>query len=158
MTRGMSSSCPASAIACAWLPDENVTTPRRASSGVSRESALNAPRNLKAPARCRFSHLKKTCAPARSSTRRDVATGVRWATPALCSAALSTSALVGSKGLVHLSDGDRSLRCREGPGVVLAEIRLPDRVVDRDARPVETRGLGDDRFERLMIGAKFFLR
>ena len=29
MTRGMSSTWPASAIACAWLPDEKVTTPRR---------------------------------------------------------------------------------------------------------------------------------
>ena len=34
MTRGMSSSCPARATACAWLPDENATTPRRRWSAV----------------------------------------------------------------------------------------------------------------------------
>ena len=43
---------PASATACAWLPDENVTTPRRRSSGPSLDSAkvvLSGGRGLGGP-------------------------------------------------------------------------------------------------------------
>jgi hypothetical protein len=67
------------------LPEEKATTPafRWASKN---DSALKAPRNLKAPMRCRFSHLKKTCAPNSASTVREVMTGVRWAWPAMRSA------------------------------------------------------------------------
>jgi hypothetical protein len=52
---------------------------------------------LNAPARCRFSHLKKRCAPVRASAERDVTTGVRCAAPAICRAACSTSANVGNR-------------------------------------------------------------
>src|SRR5207247_10030771 len=83
-------------MACAWFPDEKVMTPRRLWSAESLERALYAPRNLKAPARWRFSHLKKTSAPVRAFTVRDVATGVRCAALAIWRAALSTSANIGS--------------------------------------------------------------
>jgi hypothetical protein len=73
----MPSSVPASAIAWAWLPDEYASTPRRLSAAESWASALYAPRNLKAPMRCRFSHLKTTSAPVRAFTVREVMTGVR---------------------------------------------------------------------------------
>ena len=79
-------------MACAWLPEEKATTPRARWSADSRDSALYAPRNLKAPPRCRFSHLKKTCAPVRASMVREVTIGVRCAIPAICRAALTTSA------------------------------------------------------------------
>ena len=59
----------ASATACAWLPDEYATTPARRCSGVNRDRALSAPRNLNAPTRCRFSHLNSTWAPTSASTR-----------------------------------------------------------------------------------------
>ncbi|CFN72898.1 Uncharacterised protein [Bordetella pertussis] len=42
--------------------------------------------------RWKFSHLKKTCAPAMASAVAEVSTGVRWATPASVAAACSTSA------------------------------------------------------------------
>ncbi len=48
----------ASAMAWAWLPDEKVTTPARRWRASKRDSALKAPRNLKAPMRWKFSHLK----------------------------------------------------------------------------------------------------
>src|SRR6266550_369996 len=44
--------------------------------------------------RCRFSHLKKACAPVRASNCVEVATGVRWATPSSRAAAAATSAYV----------------------------------------------------------------
>jgi hypothetical protein len=80
------------ATAWAWLPEEKATTPARRWSGSNRESALNAPRNLNAPIRWRFSHLKNTEAPTSASTRREVSTGVRCAWPRIRSAARSTSA------------------------------------------------------------------
>ena len=57
------------------------TTPRRASrcSALNWLTALYAPRNLNAPARCKFSHLQYTSAPTRAFNVRDVAIGVRWA-------------------------------------------------------------------------------
>jgi hypothetical protein len=56
------------------------------------------PRNLNAPARWKFSHLKYNCAPARSFSVREVTTGVRCATPAICRAALWISVKVGVIG------------------------------------------------------------
>jgi len=52
---GMPSRRAESAIAWAWLPEEKVTTPARRCVSSNFERALNAPRNLKAPMRCRFS-------------------------------------------------------------------------------------------------------
>jgi hypothetical protein len=69
----------AMASALPWLPDECVTTPRAASSSESDHTALQAPRNLKAPPRCRFSHLKKSCAPTISSSAALRNTGVNTA-------------------------------------------------------------------------------
>jgi hypothetical protein len=91
MVAGMSSSLADRATAWAWLPEEKLITPARRCSGVKRDSALNAPRNLKAPMRWKFSHLKKTEAPSASSTVREVRTGVRRACPCRRSEAAATS-------------------------------------------------------------------
>src|ERR1700692_119928 len=88
----------ANATAWAWFPDENATTPRFRAEASSLANALNAPRNLKAPMRWKFSHLKNTFAPVASSTVREVKTGVIWATPRSLPAAASTSAYVGKSG------------------------------------------------------------
>src|SRR5690606_8771603 len=77
--------------------------PARRRSSSSRDSALNAPRNLNAPIRWKFSHLKNSWAPTSASTRREVSTGVRWAWPRIRSAAACTSAKVGGVGIVLLS-------------------------------------------------------
>src|SRR5690606_29617276 len=86
------SSRAASAIACAWLPDENAITPARRCAGASFAIALNAPRNLNAPMRWKFSHLKNSDAPLRASAVAERSTGVRWARPRSRSAAATTSA------------------------------------------------------------------
>jgi hypothetical protein len=86
----------ASASAPPWLPDECVTTPRAASSSGSDHTALQAPRNLKAPARCSGSALKCSSQPASASSARERSTGVTWAWGAMRAAAASTSAKVGS--------------------------------------------------------------
>src|SRR5919199_4089844 len=83
-------SAAASDSACAWLPDDAAATP---CSGASAVTALYAPRNLKAPTRWRFSALRKTRPPQRSSSVRAVITGVRWATPRRRSAAARTSSI-----------------------------------------------------------------
>src|SRR5260370_5150333 len=88
----------ASATAWAWFPDENATTPRVRAAPTSRANALNAPRNLNAPMRWKFSHLKNTLAPIASSAVREVMTGVTWAIPMSLPAAASTSAYVGCSG------------------------------------------------------------
>ena len=91
MVAGIPSRRADKAMACAWLPEEKATTPALRCAGVNCDSALYAPRNLKAPMRCRFSHLKKTCAPNASSTVREVSTGVRCAFPCRRDAAAATS-------------------------------------------------------------------
>src|SRR5215210_339893 len=85
------SSRAASAIAWPWLPDENATTPRDRSSGVSWVSRENAPRALKAPVRWNISHLKKTRQASRSSMAWEVRTGVRRTQGAIRSRAAMTS-------------------------------------------------------------------
>src|ERR1700720_2848959 len=72
---------PARAMPCSWLPEENAMMPRAFSSSLRRDRALNAPRNLNAPARWKFSHFRKTSAPASSLSARDVRMGVTWAWP-----------------------------------------------------------------------------
>ena len=79
ITLGMPRMRAASAVAWAWLPEENAITPRSRCAGLNFASALKAPRNLKAPMRWKFSALKKIRAPVRSSAVREVSTGVRWA-------------------------------------------------------------------------------
>ena len=81
----------ANATAAPWLPDECVMTPRAHSSSLSEKTAFVAPRALKAPIFCRFSHLKKIDAPSSRSSVAEVMTGVRWTWPARRSAAASTS-------------------------------------------------------------------
>src|SRR3954464_14015413 len=75
--------CAAQATAEAWLPEECVTTPCRASSSESCRMALLAPRILKEPVRWKFSHLKKSCAPQSLSRPELVRTGVRFARGAM---------------------------------------------------------------------------
>src|SRR6185369_1322720 len=74
---GMPRRAAAHATAAPWLPDECVTTPRRASALSSENTALHAPRALNAPTFCRFSHLKNSVASATTSSDRLVSTGVR---------------------------------------------------------------------------------
>ena len=94
MWAGTPRSRAASARAAAWLPEEWVATPRRASSSASDSTALQAPRNLKAPTFWKFSHLKKSRAPAMPSRVPQVSTGVRRAWGRIRSAAARTSANV----------------------------------------------------------------
>ena len=79
-----------SATACAWLPELIAQTPRSRSSSPSDERKLKAPRNLKAPPRWKLSHFRCTAPPARSSSVREVITGVRCATPSSRRAAART--------------------------------------------------------------------
>src|SRR3954468_1485662 len=75
------------ATACAWLPDENATTPRgRSVFGIER-TKFAAPRILNAPPRWKFSHLKNARVPLASSKLRDVMHWVRFAIPRIRSAA-----------------------------------------------------------------------
>src|SRR4051812_38081699 len=85
-------SAAASASACAWLPDDDATTPASSSLGDSWATVLYAPRNLNAPTRWKPSALRCISAPTRSSIVREVSTGVRCATPFRRAAARSTSA------------------------------------------------------------------
>src|SRR5688572_14919015 len=100
MVAGIFNSEAANAIPCAWLPDENATTPARRWASSNFDSALKAPRNLKAPMRCRFSHLKKTSAASSASIVRERITGVGCACPAMRFAAADTSSKVGNSGVV----------------------------------------------------------
>ena len=88
---GMPSRRAERAIACAWLPEEKATTPAWRCRASKRDRALNAPRNLKAPMRWKFSHLKNRLAPDASSAVREVSTGVRCAAGAIRAAAAATS-------------------------------------------------------------------
>ena len=87
---------PASASAAPWLPEECVTTPRAAMSSASDHTALQAPRNLKAPMRCRCSALKASVAPVSASSARVRSTGVTCACGAIRAAAASTSSKQGA--------------------------------------------------------------
>src|ERR1700710_1482748 len=83
--------CAAAATPCAWLPDENATTPPpRSACGID-DSLLKAPRNLNDPVRCSISGLRKTLAPTRSSSAGDDSSGVRTANGASTRAAASMS-------------------------------------------------------------------
>src|SRR5262249_24046884 len=93
---GMPRSFAARARAWAWFPELCVTTPRAAASGDRLRTALQAPRNLKAPAFWKFSHLKKGARPASRSSVAQVITGVRWAQPAIRWAAARTAARSGA--------------------------------------------------------------
>jgi len=96
MWAGMPRRRAASASAWAWLPEEWVATPRRASASDSENTALAAPRNLKAPTFWKFSHLKNSSAPTRAERLAQVRTGVRWAKGRMRSAARSIAARSGA--------------------------------------------------------------
>src|SRR3954468_8334740 len=90
--------CAAAATPCAWLPDENATTPPpRAACGID-DSLLKAPRNLNDPVRCYISGLRNTFAPTRSSRAGDDSKGVRTANGASTRAAASMSVDVTGRG------------------------------------------------------------
>ena len=93
-TASMPSICAASATPCAWLPALAATTPRAFSSSGIRDRRVYAPRILNEPARCRFSHLRTTGAPATSDIARNGCTGVRVTTPSSSRAAARTSSRV----------------------------------------------------------------
>src|SRR5699024_12389121 len=84
----------------AWLPLEWVATPSLAWSSSRLNTALVAPRTLKAPAFCRFSHLNSSVAPVCASNVALVSTGVRCIQGAILSWAAQTSANVGMLSLV----------------------------------------------------------
>ena len=77
MYAGMPRRAAARDRAAAWLPEECVTTPCRASSSDKENTALQAPRDLNAPASCRFSHFRYSSAPNVSSSLATRTTGVR---------------------------------------------------------------------------------
>src|SRR5690242_376619 len=98
MVAGMLRICAAAATPCAWLPEENATTPpARALVGID-ESLLKAPRNLKEPVRCSTSGFRKTLAPTRSLRTGGDNNGVRTAKGASTAAAASMSAEPTGKG------------------------------------------------------------
>src|SRR5271168_2269689 len=79
--------CAAMATACAWLPEENATTPRFRSSEERLKIKFAAPRILNAPPVCRFSHLKNPVSPDALSKLDDVITGVLFTMGAIRTAA-----------------------------------------------------------------------
>src|SRR5580692_12118469 len=84
--------CAAAATPCAWLPDENATTPPlRLACGID-DSLLKAPRNLNEPVRCSISGFRNTLVPTRSLRAGDDTSGVRTANEAMIRAAASMSA------------------------------------------------------------------
>src|SRR5207247_741509 len=70
---------------------EKATTPRRRSSSPSCRSALSAPRILNEPARCRFSHFRRTSTPILSESEWFGRRGVRWMEGPMRRAAARTS-------------------------------------------------------------------
>src|SRR5438105_5744056 len=102
--------------------------------------------------RCRFSHLKKTFAPLRSSTWREVITGVRLACGLMRSCAAATSSYETiSAPVLDSGPGDFLAPLLQEVAAVVDQIRLgtapdpsPELRHDRDA---EHRILDADRHE-----------
>ena len=88
----------ARATACPWFPEEKVMTPDPGifSSSTARRQAFMAPRNLKAPAFCRFSHLSQTSAFESSPIDRLLSRGVQCACAPIRFLAVSISRRSGS--------------------------------------------------------------
>src|ERR1017187_10264495 len=106
--------------------------PRPRASGVSDRIKLEAPRILKAPPRCRFSHLKKARVPAAASKPAEVITGVLRARGRIRSAAARTSfasiarAILLSLARFHLRDRLRpAAGCLAGPGESPSPVNAP---------------------------------
>src|SRR3954471_7647855 len=121
ITAGMPCIAADSASACAWFPDDAVTTPRARSRSGSDATVLYAPRNLNAPARWRFSGFSRTCAPVRSSMVVEVTTGVRRAIPSRRAAARRTS----SRSITARRNGS------DGGGGGVRPLGRPDDIPDR---------------------------
>ena len=84
---------PAAATPCAWLPDDQATTPLAACASSSWLSRLYAPRILNEPVRCRHSGFRYTRPPAISSSRGDQISGVLTAIESRRSAAATISVI-----------------------------------------------------------------
>ncbi len=84
--------------------------PRDASSSESERMAFDAPRILNDPVFCRFSHLKKSRAPARASSDEDVRTGVRWILGAIRACAATMAAQLGGWSFTDSTDGALLIR------------------------------------------------
>src|SRR5512135_2655380 len=87
----------AQATPCAWLPDENATTPALRCAASSCARRLYAPRNLNEPMCCRVSSLSRTRPPVSSSSGVSASSGVRRAWPSRRAAAARTSSKSGSR-------------------------------------------------------------
>src|SRR5260370_4950771 len=85
----------AQATAAPWLPLDWVTIPRATSFSVRERIAFEAPRILKEPVFCRFSHLKKSCAPVMAFRDAEVRIGVRWILGAMLECAATMASQVG---------------------------------------------------------------
>ena len=81
-------------------------TPAFFCSSVNRERALYAPRNLKAPIRWKFSHLRYTLAPTIPLRVLDVRTGVLLAMPLSRLLAETTSLYLGSFNCTFYIQGE----------------------------------------------------
>jgi hypothetical protein len=91
MVAGMPRRRAARATPWAWLPEENATTPHWRCDSSSWSSAFIAPRILNEPARCRFSHLRRTSTPILSESEALASSGVRWIQGAMRVAAARTA-------------------------------------------------------------------
>src|SRR5258708_18058253 len=83
------------ATAAPWLPVDWVTIPRATSFSVRERIAFEAPRILKEPVFCRFSHLKKSCAPVMAFKDVEVKIGVRWILEEMRACAARTASQLG---------------------------------------------------------------
>src|SRR5713226_7063640 len=89
----------AQATAAPWFPLDCVTIPFAACFSVRERIAFEAPRILNEPVFCRFSHLRKSCAPVMAFKEEDVRTGVRWIRGAMraCAARMASQLGAGSR-------------------------------------------------------------
>src|SRR4030042_769566 len=95
MKAGTPRNLAARAKAAAWLPDEWVPTPRLASWSEREKTALQAPRNLKAPTFWKFSHLKYNSALTMRFRLELDSTGVRCTNGSMRRAACRTESKSG---------------------------------------------------------------
>ncbi len=94
--------------AAPWLPEECVAMSVTLPSAARGNTALSAPRYLKAPLRWRFSHLKNTRRSVRASNASERITGVCAMYALIRSDAATTSANVGSESRARLITAPRT--------------------------------------------------
>src|SRR5579872_4270397 len=112
----------ASARAAPWLPEEWVATPFESAASGRLCTALVAPRSLKAPISCRFSHLKKISAPNSASRRGQRITGVRRTWGAMRAAAARMASIF-RISCIGCSGGRRTELRPQQPFAVEFELR-----------------------------------